>query len=148
MKTQSLESAIEAIQGSVPDVDLRICRRIEIGTAVQQGDVYIHRVPDDWAYGERLETKQLAAGTTQGARHTIDGPAVLHASLRLPDGVSAPVDPASGRRVPESVILGPTIVATGAFTVPHPTHAHHRLPAGVYCVTYQVDMRTMRRVRD
>ena len=47
-------------------------------------------------------------------------------------------------------LLGPVIVADEAFTLTHPEHAHHRLPAGIYQVGYQLDVSEQERraVRD
>jgi hypothetical protein len=45
-------------------------------------------------------------------------------------------------------MLGPVVVACGPWTVTHPKHSHHDMPAGTYQVTYQLDRQTHRRVED
>ena len=43
---QTMEQAVEAITKSVPDAEVRICRRAEVGvTVLHQGDVYLAAVP-------------------------------------------------------------------------------------------------------
>lgn len=134
--------AIEAITKAVPETDLRICRRIEIGKAIHQGDVYVHRVADDHPSGAALGSRQVAVGSQVGARHIADGPLVVLAGVRLPPTVTEP------DWVEKGALLGPVVHASGPWTLTHPEHAHHRLPAGTYQVTYQADATTRRRVVD
>ena len=117
---------------------------MEIGSVVHQGDVYVHRLPDDWPCGERIgaDSVQVALGTGNGARHMAEGPVEVYSFRQLPDGVMAPAGVQAG------TIGGPVIKAKGPWSLTHPEHAHHRLPKGTYGVTYQYDPRTMRRVID
>ena len=85
---------------------------------------------------------QIALGTGNGARHVAEGAVKVYRGTKLPPGVTVPAG------VSESEILGPVVVAEETFRITHPEHPHHRLPAGTYQTTYQIDMRTMRRVVD
>lgn len=135
---------IEQITNSPADVNLRITRRIEIGHAIQQGDLYVHRVPEDHGRGIQIGTNlvQVALGTGNGARHIAEGDVQVFSGTCLPAGVTAPND------VEDNEIVGPVIVAGKTWLLTHPEHPHHRLPAGTYQVTYQYDPKTMRRVQD
>lgn len=135
--------AIERITETPADTEMRTCRRIELGTAIQQGDVYLHRVADDHPRGKRLGTRQVAVGQQVGARHIADGDGVeVYAGDALPPGLRCPEWAQPGD------MLGPVIVADRPFCLAHPEHAHHSLPAGVYQVTYQLDYSTRQRVQD
>lgn len=134
---------LELIASSVPDTETRNCRRIEIGTAIHQGDVYVHRVADDWERGAPIGSRQVAVGTNIGSRHIAEGSGVtVYAGKKLPDYMTPHADIAPGD------LLGPVVVATETWTLTHPEHAHHCLPAGTYQVTYQGDLLTRRRVVD
>lgn len=138
-----MQPQLDLIASSVPDIEVRNCRRIEIGSATHQGDVYVHRVADDWGRGELLGTRQVAVGSDIGSRHIAEGDGVaLYAGKKLPDYMAPHPDIEPGD------LLGPVVVATGAWMLTHPEHAHHRLPAGTYQVTYQGDLLTRRRVVD
>lgn len=141
---QTVMDEVKKIQESPVDSRVRITRRIEIGSAVQQGDVYLHRVADDHPRGKQIGAGcvQVALGTGNGARHMAEGSVKVFAGVQLPPGVTAPmgVDPAE--------VTGPIVVADEMWLLTHPEHPHHRLPAGVYAVTYQWDPHTMRRVAD
>lgn len=142
MDTQVI-AELSKIESAKPDVEVRVCRNLPIGKALHQGDVYLHRVADSWPRGERLGTRQVAVGSTVGARHVAEGDGVeVFAGTDLP----ASVEPYEN--VDESAYLGPVVVAPQGFTLTHPEHAHHRCPAGVYQVTYQVDPVAQRRVQD
>ena len=135
--------AIRKIEAHAAEAETRTCRRMSIGQAQHQGDVYLHRVTDDWPRGDKLGTRQVAVGSTVGARHVAEGGGVeVFAGVKLPDSVTPYED------VPESAYLGPVVVAPEGFTLTHPEHAHHVCPAGVYQVTYQVDPVAQRRVLD
>ncbi len=113
----------------------RVIAKIEVGQAVRQGDIYIHRVMIDHRRGNELKTRQLALGESMGSRHIAEAPAKVHEGLRAPDWA-------------ETDLLGPCIVAELPFTITHPEHAHICLPAGIYQVTHQMDARTKKRVID
>ncbi len=139
-----LMEAIQKIEQSPADENLRITRRIEIGSVVQQGDIYLHRVADGHPRGKPIGegAVQIALGTGNGARHMAEGEVKVFQGKKLPPDVSTPMD------VDEHEITGPLVVATKPWNLTHPEHPHHRLPAGVYQTTYQYDPHTMRRVVD
>ena len=136
--------AVQVIERVEADTEIRVMRRMEIGSAAQQGDLYVHRLPDDWARGKRIGkgSVQVALGTGNGARHIAEGAVEVYEGTLLPPGVSAPM------KVEWREICGPVIVAREPWTLTHPEHPHHRLPEGTYGVTYQYDPKTMRRVAD
>ena len=136
--------AVKVIETAKPDVDIRIVRRIEIGHAIHQGDVYLHRVADDFPRGEQIGagSVQIALGTGNGARHMAEGTVRVFKGVQLPEWVKAPMDVQPGE------ITGPVVVADDTWNLTHPEHPHHCLPAGVYQTTYQYDPQTMRRVQD
>jgi len=144
MDTLDLNDAIKLVEDSVADTEIRVTRRIEIGSAIQQGDVYLHRVSDDHPHGKQIGkgSVQIALGTGNGARHMAEGDVMVFSGKKLPDGVKAPMN------VEPNEICGPVINASKAWNLTHPEHPHHSLPAGVYQVTYQYDPKTMRRVID
>ena len=138
-----VETMREISQAPV-DENVRITRRIEIGHAVQQGDLYLHRVPDNHERGEQIgkDCVQIAMGVGNGARHMAEGAIKVYRGSRLPEAVSA----LEGVEALE--IIGPLVVAGETWLLTHPEHPHHQLPAGTYQTTYQYDQRTMRRVAD
>lgn len=144
MSEISVIDTIKTIQESPADQNLRITRRIEIGSVIQQGDVYLHRVADNHPRGKQIgkNSVQIALGTGNGARHVAEGDVEVFEGLQLPPGVSAPMG------VEPQEITGPVVVASKFWHETHPEHPHHRLPAGTYQVTYQFDQHTMQRVAD
>lgn len=136
--------AIQKIEKNVADAAVRITRRMEIGSAIQQGDLYVHKLPDDWAHGKQIGTGsvQVALGTNNGARHVAEGAVKVFQCKQLPPGVTAP------EGIEASELCGPVIKASEFWMLTHPEHPHHKLPKGVYGVTYQFDPKTMRRVAD
>jgi hypothetical protein len=139
-----IEEAVRKVGSADADQRVRVTRRIEIGHCVQQGDVYVFRVPDDHPRGGQIGAGlvQVALGTGNGARHVADGAVKVFAGMALPEGVKSPME------VDAQEITGPVIVASAPWSLTHPEHPHHKLPAGVYQVIYQFDRRTMRRVVD
>jgi hypothetical protein len=142
-----LKEKIEAVLSHEADADVRVCRNLPEGGALHQGDVYLHRVPDNWPRGKQLGTRQVAVGQTQGSRHIAEGAGVqvcegkkLPASFRAPKWLNG--------TPPEGIFLGPVVVAEKRWSLSHPEHAKHTMPAGVYQVTYQGDPRMMARVSD
>ena len=120
--------------------DVRFVESLNTGEYARQGDLYIIRV-DNFKESDYKETKnrQLAVGTTQGARHILAGEAKVY----QPKVEGKPVKGKIGYR-----LNGPVFVAEGFVTVEHPEHAHISLPAGTYQVCHQVDVRTMKKVVD
>jgi len=129
-KTQCLDDILKAIETA--DSETRMVHEMTIGQWVRQGDVILLRVRDDHGHGKRLDTQQLAVGSSSGARHTAEPPAVLY------EGTHGPAD----------AILGPCVKSPESFRVSHPEHAHAVLPAGTYQTIHQMDASTRRRVAD
>lgn len=143
MKTGNVAEAVERVAKAAADTETRTTRRIEVGSVVHQGDVYLHRVDDGHKRGDKLGTRQVAVGTTVGSRHVVEGDGVsVFAGVALPAWVTARAEFGA------AAYLGPVVVAEESFVLTHPEHAHHALPAGTYQVTYQVDETTRRRVAD
>lgn len=140
----TIETEVQKIHDAAQtaDPEVRILRRIEVGRAIHQGDVYVHRVPDDYPRGKSWGSKQVAIGDTQGSRHVAEGDVEVFETDRLPDTMS---------KIPRwdaDAYRGPVVVAKAPWRLTHPEHAHHQLPAGTYQVTYQMDARTRERVMD
>jgi hypothetical protein len=140
----TVKGAVSRIGRAKRDAKCRVLRTLGVGQAVQQGDVYVHRVNADWWHGKQIGegAVQVALGTGNGARHMAEGPVKVYAGTDLPPGMRAP------QNVAIAEVCGPVIIATGEWSLTHPEHPHFRLPAGAYQVTYQYDAQTMRRVQD
>ncbi len=139
-----VRDAVKSVEKSPADESVRITRRIEVGHCVQQGDLYVFRVPDNHPRGKMLGASgtQLASGSSNGARHVAEGKVAVYAGTALPGDVSPPMD------VDAAEITGPCVVAAETWNIRHPEHPGHRLPAGTYQVTHQMDPRTADRVLD
>lgn len=138
IKVHDAVTAQEFIQDKAKELavqDKRAVVEIAIGKVVRQGDIYIHRVPNDHERGLELKTRQLALGESMGSRHIAEAPAKVCEGTEAPDWA-------------RTELLGPCIVSDLPFTISHPEHAHIHLPAGVYQVTHQMDARTKKRVID
>lgn len=142
-QTMTAAEAIERIHTHRAEPETRTLRRIEIGQRVHQGDVYLTRVQDAHPRGARLGTNQVAVGTNVGSRHVAEG-----AGVEVFVGQAYPPDFSEPQGVQPNSLLGPVVVSPAAFTLTHPEHAHHKLPAGCYQVTYQADLATNRAVVD
>lgn len=137
---------IGRIEKHAPETETRVARRMEIGVVSHQGDVYVHRVADDHPHGQSIGTRQVAVGNTQGARHVAEGDVDVLEGKQLPPTFQPPTWLRG--QDPEPIFLGPVVVARSTWTLTHPEHAHHRMPAGTYQVTYQADARARARVAD
>jgi len=116
---------------------LRDCRNLQIGQVVRQGDIYIHKVDQSHNHGDEVSDHQLAMGITLGSRHIADENFKVFKGTTLPEWVE------------RGNFLGPCIVTDkDTAMVSHPEHANVALGAGTYQITHQMDIRTMRRVRD
>lgn len=138
---------IAKINDAKADVDVRVSRRLEVGTVRQQGDVYLVRVSNDHPRGMPLGTRQVAVGANIGARHVAEGGVEVFEGVKLPPGVALPAW-AREAGMTDRDILGPVVVASESWCLTHPEHAHHQSPAGVDQVLYQLDFSTSRRVVD
>ena len=141
-KTMARE-AVKSVMDSAPEADVRVCRRAVAGaTVLQQGDVYLHCVESTHPRGKETGQRQVAVGSTVGARHVATGPVRVFEGRQLPACVNPALD------VPDAEYLGPVVVADDEWTLEHPEHAAHTCPAGTWQVTYQVDPVERRRVLD
>lgn len=108
---------------------------IDVNDAWAQGDVLIRRIAavPKKAKPERKPELQLATGTTQGSRHTLD-------SL---DGITL------YRIDNPNPCEGPVFESDRRFEVKHPEHGDVSLPAGCYAIEYQqAYAEELRRVAD
>lgn len=152
MSTATIE-AVERVLKAKPSPEVRDPGRVEIGQVLHQGDVYLHRVPEDWPRGKLLGTRQIAVGDTIGSRHVVHGQGFeVYAGVALPAYATFERLPAHQRSAARAECLGPVVVLTEELAegegLVHPEHAHHRMPRGVYQVQYQLDGQTARRVAD
>lgn len=115
--------------------EIRFIKKMEIGQVVRQGDIYIHCVGDKHPHGDKTNNRQLAPGSTQGSRHTVEGNVDVFNGTTAPEWASR-------------ALIGPYIYGKERFVVPHPEHAHVSLPSNGYQITYQLDAQTMMRVDD
>ena len=142
-------SPVDAILAAIEDAaasslnEKCIVDSIEINKFIRQGDVYLVRIDDEiqsklstWANGT-----QVAEGTTLGSRHVVSNNVSVMRTEETDQTKSSP-----GRD--KANVVGPVIVAKERFTLSHPEHCHFDLPAGTYQVLYQVDAKTLERVRD
>jgi len=143
--------AIEAMRKEGPiDQDIRVIKEIAVGECVRQGDLYVIRVNDsgetsfesgnggenttiDTAKFKNEGEYQLAPGNTMGSRHCIEDKKAVTMKRDMTNN---------------SPVVGDLIVAKDRFTITHPEHAHHSLPAGTYLVAYQLDYATKERRMD
>lgn len=136
---------IETITTHPADTEQRIARRVDVGrVAAHQGDIYVHRVADDHPRGAAWGSRQVAVGQNKGARHIAEGAVEVFAGDPACAASMMPSFDADQR----AACLGPVVVAKDKWTLTHPEHAHHVLPAGTYQVTYQWDEVRMGRVAD
>lgn len=118
-----------------------------------QGDVYVHRIsarPPAWNVETTQESRQVALGQSVGSRHCASGkvrvfwPESIESAMReCPISLDRFPNPALIREA-----LGPIVESYDEWPLEHPEHAHHQFPASICLVTYQVDLRTGRRVVD
>ncbi len=151
MNTMNAQTALDQIHAASksPAQDTRTLRRSEPGTvAAHQGDIYVHCVkPGSVKAGKPWGSgRQVAVGHNKGSRHVAEGNVKV---FEIEDAreVADRLLPCMDARA-RTECLGPVVVAEESWTLTHPEHAHHVLPAGTYVVTYQLDAATMRRVQD
>lgn len=140
--SQTIEDTLQAIQAYAknPLGEMRVLPAVDVGYHVRQGDLYIERISAfDMTKYDVVNDRQLAPGSTQGSRHTVDGTVTVlkHKTaqqvLKVNDGYK---------------MLGPVVESKERFTVSHPEHAAMSLPSGTYQISYQCDPSTLRRVLD
>lgn len=116
----------------------RVINEFPIGKAIRQGDIYIHRVSNDHPVGDMLDIRQIADGTSLGARHILVGDVKVYQGIELPVYVN------------KLWPLGYTFdIGDEGATITHPEHAWDCIQVkGRYVTTHQMDMMTMRKVSD
>ena len=102
---------------------------------VRQGDVYLVCV-DKLPEGKPSKERQLVSGTTQGARHVLQGDVDIVTKYQFKD-------------IPE-VLIGPAFHCKGEVVVDHPEHRNMILPEGSTWVTIgqQASSDEIKRVAD
>jgi len=146
---EDVRSAAEAICSDAHET----IRTMSPGDVVRQGDLYLTRLDCEPPGGVPSGARQLAPGTTRGARHVVQGDCDV---LQVPERAAVE---ALRRVIPgadASQIVGPVIRARGPATITHPEHGDRTLPGhSCYLVTYQRawsaedrDWERMRRQRD
>jgi hypothetical protein len=130
-------------------------RKHDASSHGHQGDVYVHPIkakPECWDVETTDQSRQIAIGQGAGSHHTAEGNVRVFWPRSIDEALkNLPVIPGGFfKNEPEAQrqCCGPIIVAKETWRNPHPSHAHHEYPAGVYWVTFQLDRRTMRRVQD
>lgn len=138
LTAEAVHQQIEAA-ALIADQETRVIEAFEVGKAVRQGDIYLHRVAPEHARG-KVRTgegaRQLAVGEFRNARHIAEPPAVVYEGVALPKWCA------------RGTFLGPLVESAERFTVSHPEHAAISCPPGTYQTTHQLDSRTLARVRD
>jgi hypothetical protein len=123
--------AAEAIRSDAPEA----IPTMSPGDVVRQGDLYITCLAREPAGGILARSRQLAPGTTRGARHIVVGDCDV---LRVHDGEAKAALQQVVPRAASRQFFGPVIRARGPVTVKHPEHGDRTLPGDAfYLVTYQ-----------
>lgn len=127
-------------------------RRHTAGQNGMQGDCYLHPIkerPKCWNVETTDQSRQVAIGEGVGSNHCAKGKIrVFWPDSQDSAAKECPIKLFSKDEAARRVCLGPIIEADETWNVTHPKHAHHEYPAGLFLVTYQLDRRTMRQVRD
>jgi hypothetical protein len=112
------------------------------GDVVRQGDLYITCLATVPRGVSPAGTRQLAPGTSRGARHVVEGDCDV---LQVPEREAIA---ALERVIPGAdwhQFIGPVIRARGPVTITHPEHGDRTLPGDAcYLVTYQRTCRSER----
>lgn len=112
----------------------RVTQALAVGTQrIQQGDVYMTRLPDDFDLRDYHEVQDHqvvprdgTGDSSTGARHVISN--LPACRVMVPNDAS------------EDPLVGPVVVAPEGFYLEHPKHGDHDVrQAGVFQVTYQLD---------
>lgn len=148
-----MNTVIEVIkdisESAKPRQACRVIPSMEYGQMIRQGEIYLIRIgntKDVTVFGStkvtfagytsevksNSEFFQLVPGSTMGSRHQVKS-----------KNVKVFINPQGN-----SALVGPIIKAEANFDLVHPEHAHFNMPAGEYLVCYQLNAKTMSRVRD
>jgi hypothetical protein len=116
------------------------------GDVVRQGDLYITCLEGEPPGGRPAGTRQLAPGTTRGARHVVEGDCDV---LEVPDAAAITALRRVIPRADAGQFVGPLIRARGPVTITHPEHGDRTLPGDAcYLVTYQRSWNAEERSRE
>lgn len=142
----SLSDLLAEMRG-LQEMSLRERCDLGVGEVVHQGDVYLHRVPNDWPRGQEWGSRQVAVGHSVGSRHVATGESVeVYAGKKLPEALNGLTGNA------RSAVLGPVVVVSGKMVLTHPEHADAQVTSTkgshTYQVTYQLDWSRQQRVQD
>lgn len=143
-KTMTREQVLDHLLNAEKNPVVRDGGKVTEGKVGHQGDIYLHRVPDDTPHGKLLGTKKLAIGEGEGSNHYAEGIDVEVYETTI--DMTKILDKADPEFISE--MTGPTIVAKSPFKQTHPVHADFTYDPGTYVVSYQLDMKTRRRVAD
>mgnify|MGYP001559017079 CR=1 FL=1 len=136
------ESAINAVS------KVRVWRDdYAIGQGKDQGDLLLWVSDADVSKMERVQATgdfQLAPGTTQGSRHTVDARDV---EIYKPAGFGQLVNVGTRKR-PAGHILGYVLKVLRRTELKHPEHPWHELSCGIIQTAGQVDARTLNWMED
>lgn len=129
-----VQKAAEAIRND----ETQTVGTVSPGDVIRQGDLYLVALGSEFVLaGPTIDDRQLAPGTTQGSRHTINGPATIVRSDRA--SVVREINRLVNGAAVESELVGPVLRTDGpCCTLAHPEHGDFVLPAGeVFAVVYQ-----------
>ncbi len=130
-----VQKAAEAIRND----ETQTVGTVSAGDVIRQGDLYLVALGPTPVIGETTPTneRQLAPGTTQGSRHTIDGPAKIGRAAD-PRVVATLVNRMVRGAAVEPELVGPIVQTEGPCTLAHPEHGNFVLPAGeTFATIYQ-----------
>lgn len=151
-KTITIHKFSADLEAQAKEVSQEV-RKHAKGSAGHQGDVYCHPIksrPACWNVETTAENVQVAVGQGEGSNHRAIGPGarVFWPTSAQEASDKCPVRLFVNNAAARLQCLGPIVEAPNGFTLTHPKHAHHEFPPGTYLISYQLDMRTMRRVQD
>ncbi len=140
----TVKEAIERVRLHAVQIskdDTRTVSKHVVGTVQRQGDVYIHHVAADFPVGKTVAERQIAEGTSLGARHILKGHCKVYECNTLPDYMD--------KKTFAGMVQFAFDVMSEGCTLTHPEHGDYAIEAaGRYVVTYQMDARTRQRVLD
>lgn len=151
MKTITIEELHAKLQEAGSGQAQEIRRHTRKSHA-HQGDVYCHPIkkrPASWDIETTDQTRQVAVGQGEGSNHCASGKVRVFWPKNAQEAArECPIKLFPGEENARRVCLGPVIEADEEWTLTHPKHAHHTFPAGTYFISFQLDRRTMRQVKD
>lgn len=140
-KVFDLKEVINGVTDSASNnvEDVRFIKKMEVGQVVRHGDLYYNFVGEygtEYPHGALLQSNQLASGTSAGSRHIAEAPAKCYVGTKLPDYYN------------DTAFIGPYFESKERFVVSHPEHSSIHFPSGNYMVSFQLDARTLQKVKD